>query len=761
MLHPHLEKKLSEATTLAKTKHHEFVLLEHILLVLLDSHATQEVLENLGVNLKQLRVGLEQHLASKAPKITEEQLSSYGGFQAWTPEFTLACHRLIQRALLQVKNSGKTEVTEEALLVSLFYESDSFAVYLLESQGVSQFDVIQFVSHGQTPEEILPPTENLEAPYTSKKTSESALQKYCTNLNQKAQDGKMDPLIGRDDTIERLVQILLRRQKNNPLIIGDPGIGKTALIEGLAQRIIQKKVPKPLEGRVIYALDMAAVLAGTKYRGDFESRLKQILKEIEAQPQIILFIDEIHTLVGAGATGSGSMDAANLFKPALSRGEITCIGSSTHQEYRQHFEKDRALNRRFQKLDLKEPTAEETFAILQGLQQKFEKHHEVEYLPEALWACIHLSKRHLPQKLWPDKAIDLMDEAGALRRLHPKESKIEAVDIEEVIARILGLPLNTISSQEKIQLKDLDKKLKALIFGQDQAIEVLVSAIKLSRSGLNQNQKPLGCFLFSGPTGVGKTEVTKQLAQVLNLPLQRFDMSEYMEKHSVARLIGSPPGYVGHESGGLLTEAITQNPYCVLLLDEIEKAHPDIFQSLLQVMDAGRLTDGQGRTADFKHVMLVMTTNAGAQEIARGSIGFSLGGRSSVTLEMIKKTFSPEFINRLDAIVPFQNLNPEVILQVARKFMDELKLNLAQKNVDLHISVQALQWLAQKGYDRTYGARPMARTIEEHVKKPIVDDLLFGKLSQGGRIDIELGQGALVIKTKARSRAPKVKEGIS
>ncbi|AHI05393.1 ATP-dependent Clp protease subunit [Bdellovibrio bacteriovorus W] len=751
MMSRELERKLAEATELAKRHQHEFVTLEHVLLVFTESPAMTEILEACSVNVQKLKQDLRDFFKAGIPKITQEQLESYGGFDSWTPEFTLACHRLIQRAAIQMKSAGRNQISEGSLLVSLFYENDSHAAYALSKQGLTQFDIINFISHGITKEGKgdIPPagsprgTESME---TFDETKSSPLDSFCVNLNEKAKLGKTDPLIGREDVIDRTVQILCRRTKNNPLLIGEPGVGKTAIAEGLAYKIILGEVPEKLKNTVIYALDLGGLLAGTKFRGDFEGRLKAIIKEIEKRPGSVLFIDEIHTIVGAGATSGGSMDASNLLKPALANGDISCIGSTTHSEYRQYFEKDRALNRRFQKIDVKEPSMEDCIAILKGLRPSYESFHDVLFTDDAITAAVELSQKHIHGKLLPDKAIDVMDEAGAYFRLRDDDSEeleINAEKIEEVIAKMTGLPIAAISSSEKTQLRELDRKLKALIFGQDESIDRLVASIKYSRSGLGRANKPIGSFLFTGPTGVGKTEVCKQLAQILGVHFERFDMSEYMEKHAVARLVGAPPGYVGYEEGGLLTEAVNKHPYAVLLLDEIEKAHPDIYNVLLQVMDAGRLTDSNGRVADFKNVILVMTSNAGALEASRGTIGMVEENRSSISMDAIKKAFSPEFINRLDAVVAFNDLSEEMILRITQKFVDELKMALLAKNVELNVTQDVLKWLVKKGYDRVYGARPLARCVDEHLKKALVDELLFGRLVDGGRVSVELENSIL------------------
>ncbi len=750
MMTRELERRLAEATELAKKQRHEFVTLEHILYCLAQAPKSVEILEACGVTIPDLKKDLLSYLENHTPEITEDQLESYGGFDSWTPEFTLACHRLIQRSALQMKNAGKNQITEGNLLVSFFYEQDSHAVFSLSKQGISQFDIINYISHG-----IQKEGENGSAEDQVKKEFDgqpaddakvNVLDQFCSNLNDKARKGKVDPLIGRHDLILRMTQILARRTKNNPLLIGEPGVGKTAIVEGLAKKIVDGDVPESLKNKVIYSLDMGSLLAGTKFRGDFENRIKAVVKEIKKNPDFVLFIDEIHTLVGAGATSGGSLDASNLLKPALATGEVSCVGSTTHTEYRQYFEKDRALNRRFQRLDVNEPSLEDCLEILKGLAPQYETFHNVKYSPEALKAAIDLSQKHISGKLLPDKAIDVMDECGSSLKLKNSTEiavQVTVENIEESIAQMTGLPLAQISSNERIKLKDLDKKLKALIYGQDDAIDKLAASVKLARSGLGRPEKPIGSYMFAGPTGVGKTEVCKQLALILGLPFHRFDMSEYMEKHSVAKLIGAPPGYVGYESGGLLTEAISKQPYSVILLDEIEKAHPDITHSLLQVMDAGRLTDSQGRIADFRNTIVVLTTNAGAFEVSKGSIGLVDEGTSRLSQEAIKKAFAPEFLNRLDAVVHFKDLSEDIIVKVAYKFVDDLKMNLAEKKIELLVSNEAMKWLAKKGYDRAYGARPMARAVDEHFKKPLVDEILFGRLTDGGKVVVELDQSAL------------------
>lgn len=766
-----LERRLAEASEFAKQNYHEFVTLEHILYCLTSSPNTVQILESCSVKVPDLRKTLLEHL-KKCSKITEEQIQSYGGFESWRPEFTLACHRLFQRAALQMRSSGRNQINEGTLLVALFYEQESHAVYSLATQGVSQFDIINYISHGITKDGTLEGGFNAgsEAAETRMEmdgqpaddSKKNPLEIYCTNLNEKVLRGESDPLIGRETLLDRAIQVLCRRSKNNPLFIGEPGVGKTALAEGLAQKIVQHKVPEKLSESIIYSLDLGSLLAGTKFRGDFEGRLKGVIKELKRRPNSILFIDEIHTIIGAGSTSGGSLDASNLLKPLLAHGDLPCIGSTTHNEYRQYFEKDRALSRRFQRIDVNEPSTSECFDILKGLRRAYEDFHQIHFSEEALKACVDLSSKHIHGKLLPDKAIDVMDESGSFFKINKTEQTdrtVQVDDIEATVARMTGLPVQSIASNEKMQLRDLDKKLKALIYGQDEAIDRLVSAIKLSRSGLSKSEKPIGSFLFTGPTGVGKTEVSKQLAQVLGIHFHRFDMSEYMEKHSVSRLMGAPPGYVGYEEGGLLTEAVNKHPYGVMLLDEIEKAHPDVYNSLLQVMDAGRMTDGHGRVADFKNVILVLTSNAGAVDVAKGQIGLVDGHTSTLSQEALKRTFAPEFLNRLDAIVHFKNLPPEMILRVLNKFVDELKMILAEKRVDFSISEDAQKWLMEKGYDKVYGARPMGRAVEEHLKKPLVDEILFGRLVDGGKVRVELESSALKFNITPGKQAPSGSSG--
>ncbi len=759
MMTRELERFINRAVDLAKNAKNEFVTLEHILFSLCESPLTVEIITACGGNIPKIKTALKDLINTHSTQLSDDQLSAYGGFETWQPEFTLACHRLFQRAALQVRNSGRSEVNEGHLLVALFYESNSFATYAMAQQGLSQFDIINYISHGIGADgessDSLTPTANIESiesatdidglPKDSSKAN--PLDSFCTNLNERAKQGHVDPLIGREDVLERVMQVLCRRTKNNPLLIGEPGVGKTAIAEGLAAKIVNNQVPEALKDKVIYSLDLGSLLAGTKFRGDFEARLKGVIKELKKRGNGVLFIDEIHSLVGAGATGGGSMDASNLLKPALASGELSCMGSTTQPEFRQHFEKDRALNRRFQKIDVKEPSIEQTVDILKGLKKKFEEFHHVQYSDEALKAAAELSAKYIFSKLLPDKAIDVIDEAGATSRLAGlTNALISPREIEAVIAKIAQVPAQSVTANDKKSLKDLDKKLKSLIFGQDEAIDRLVASIKLSRTGLTNETKPIGSYLFTGPTGVGKTEVCKQLAQIMGIPFLRFDMSEYMEKHTVSRLVGAPPGYVGYEEGGLLTEAVTKSPYCVLLLDEIEKAHQDIYNILLQAMDAGRLTDSNGRLADFRNVILILTSNAGALEVAKGSIGLvepSNKQSSHTSLEALKKVFAPEFLNRLDAVVHFKHLGEAEILRVVEKFVHELKEQLQKKNVELICAKEVYAFLMKKGYDRVYGARPMGRAVDEHIKKALVDELLFGRLAEGGRVLVKVENSVL------------------
>jgi ATP-dependent Clp protease ATP-binding subunit ClpA len=660
---------------------------------------------------------------------------------------------VVQRAILHVQTSGKDTVTGANVLVALFSERDSYAVYFLQQQDMSRLDAVSYISHGigkggkqlesKTPKGADEPQAEVEEKAEGAKSGkkETALDQFTVNLNLRAEAGKIDPLIGRGPEVDRTIQILCRRSKNNPLYVGDPGVGKTAIAEGLARKIVEGEVPEVLADAVIYSLDMGALLAGTRYRGDFEERLKQVVSELEKMPEAVLFIDEIHTVIGAGATSGGAMDASNLLKPALSSGAIRCIGSTTYKEFRNHFEKDRALLRRFQKIDVNEPTVEDTIKILKGLKSAFEKHHKVSYTPDAIKTAVELSARYINDRKLPDKAIDVIDEVGAMQMLVPpskRKKKITTKEIEAVIATMARIPPKSVSSDDKKALEKLDRDLKRVVFGQDAAVERLATAMKLSRAGLRDPDKPIGSFLFSGPTGVGKTEVARQLASIMGIEIKRFDMSEYMERHSVSRLIGAPPGYVGYDQGGLLTDAIDQNPHCVLLLDEIEKAHPDLFNILLQVMDNGRLTDHHGKTVDFRNVVLVMTTNAGAADMASQGIGFGDVSREDASEEAVKRMFSPEFRNRLDAIVPFAYLGKETVGRVVDKFILQLELQLAEQSVDIQFDKESRGWLADKGYDRLYGARPMARLIQEKIKQPLAEELLFGKLADGGEVQVSI-----------------------
>jgi ATP-dependent Clp protease ATP-binding subunit ClpA len=754
VLSSNLEKHLNQAAAFAKEHRHEFVSLEHVLLALTKDTEVVEIIKSCGGDVTALSKELETFLDQHCPRVRYQRAEGDDGFTEssaldnWKPEFTLACHRLLQRSVIQVQSAGKDMVTTGNVLVALYNEKDSHAVYFLEQQGITQFDVINYISHGlskvdngnDSSDERDVEIDGLPKD-ASKQGKQSPLSAYCVNLNERAKQDKMDPLIGREDVIERAVQVLCRRTKNNPLLIGEPGVGKTAIADGLAMRIVKGEVPANLEDAVIYSLDMGALLAGTKFRGDFEERLKSVVKALEQEPHGILFIDEIHTIVGAGATSGGSMDASNLLKPSLANGGLSCIGSTTYKEYRQNFEKDRALSRRFQKIDVHEPSVEDTIKILEGLKSRYEDHHNVRYSAGAVKAAAELSARYIQSRHLPDKAIDVLDEAGARVRIQAKgndEKLIKVSDIEKVVATMAQVPVHSVTTADRSQLRDLDKNLKTVVFGQDKAIDAVTNAIKMSRTGLSRENKPIGSYLFAGPTGVGKTEVCKQLSHFLGNSFIRFDMSEYMEKHAVSRLVGAPPGYVGYEEGGLLTEAVTKNPYAVLLLDEVEKAHPDIYNILLQVMDNGTLTDSHGKTADFRNVILILTTNAGAADAARGSVGINPGNHTDKSMEAIKRAFTPEFLNRLDAIVHFQSLPEDVVKSVVKKFLHELEKQLGKKKIELEASEAAIMWLLKKGFDPLYGARPLARTIDEHIKKPLVDEILFGKLEKGGRVRVDI-----------------------
>ena len=737
MLSKELELTLNHAFRSAFEKRHEFISVEHLLLAMLDNQSAIEVLKSCGANVDWLKQELVNFLEETTPLIAP-------GVKRETQP-TLGFQRVLQRAAFHVQSSGKQEVTGANVLVAIFSEQDSHAVFLLNQQDVSRLDVVNYISHGisKLHDEADPVARSSSGEAEDGESSPAnALDKFAENLNELAKSGKIDPLIGRRGEVERTIQVLCRRRKNNPLLVGEAGVGKTAIAEGLAKKIVDGEVPEVLAKSTIYTLDLGALVAGTKYRGDFEKRLKSLLSQLKKQPHSILFIDEIHTIIGAGSASGGVMDASNLIKPVLASGELRCIGSTTYQEFRGIFEKDRALARRFQKIDVLEPTVDETFQILKGLKSRFEEHHEVKYTLAALRTAAELSDRYITDRHLPDKAIDVIDEAGAGQRLLPiskRRKLIGALEIEDIVSKIARIPTKTISTNDKDKLRDLEKNLKMLVFGQNEAIGALASAIKLSRAGLREVQKPIGSFLFAGPTGVGKTEVTRQLAQVMGVELLRFDMSEYMERHTVSRLIGAPPGYVGFDQGGLLTEAVNKHPHAVVLLDEIEKAHPDVFNLLLQVMDHGTLTDNNGRKADFRNIILIMTTNAGASEGGRPSIGFTHQDHSTDSMKVIERGFSPEFRNRLDAIIQFQPLSLEIITQVVDKFMFELETQLAEKRVSVVLEPQAREWLAIHGFDPQMGARPMSRVIQEKIKKPLAEEILFGRLSGGGvaRIGVE------------------------
>ena len=764
-----LEKTLHTALANASERSHEYATLEHLLLALIDDADAAQVMQACGVDLGDLGDVVRQYLDQEYQSLKTQEKAD--------PQPTAGFQRVIQRAILHVQSSGKDTVTGANVLVALFSERDSYAVYFLQQQDMSRLDAVSFISHGigkggrqvdgrapKGSEEESPKQQEEKADAKGQK-KETALDQFCVNLNEKALAGKVDPLIGRGPEVDRTIQILCRRSKNNPLYVGDPGVGKTAIAEGLARKIVEGEVPEVLSEAVIYSLDMGSLLAGTRYRGDFEERLKQVVSELEKMPHAILFIDEIHTVIGAGATSGGAMDASNLLKPALSGGTIRCIGSTTYKEFRNHFEKDRALLRRFQKIDVNEPTIEDTIKILKGLRTAFEDHHKVKYTPDAIKTAVELSARYINDRKLPDKAIDVIDEVGAMQMLVPPAKRrkiITAREIESVIATMARIPPKSVSKDDKKVLEHLERDLKRVVFGQNKAIEVLSSAIKLSRAGLRDPDKPIGNYLFSGPTGVGKTEVARQLANIMGIPLQRFDMSEYMERHSVSRLIGAPPGYVGYDQGGLLTDAIDQQPHCVLLLDEIEKAHPDLFNILLQVMDNGKLTDHHGKTVDFRNVVLIMTTNAGAADMAREGIGFGDVSREDASDEAVKKMFTPEFRNRLDAIVPFGYLGTEVVARVVDKFILQLELQLADQNVHIRLDQEARDWLCERGYDRLYGARPMARLIQEKIKQPLAEELLFGKLVQGGEVNVHMKDGAMafeIVPAPPKASKPKKARG--
>jgi ATP-dependent Clp protease ATP-binding subunit ClpA len=744
MLSPNLEKTLHRALGFANERRHDFATLEHLLLALTEDPDAIAVMRACNLDIERLRRDLVDYIDSQLGNL----ISNHGGEAKPTAGF----QRVLQRAAIHVQSSGREEVTGANILVAIFSERESHAVYFLQEQEMSRLDAVNYISHGIAKAQGRSETRRVqgadaEAGDKNAKSGSEALDAYCVDLNRKASQGKIDPLIGREAEVERTIQILCRRTKNNPLYVGEPGVGKTAIAEGLARRIVTGEVPEVLKGCVIYNLDMGSLLAGTRYRGDFEERLKAVIGELEKMPHAILFIDEIHTVIGAGATSGGSMDASNLLKPALAGGAIRCIGSTTYKEYRNYFEKDRALVRRFQKIDVNEPSVEDSVKILRGLKPYYEKHHNVRYTAEAIRAAVELAQRYINDRKLPDKAIDVIDEVGAAQMLLPegKRRKTIAVkDVEAVVAKIARIPPKNVSRDDRLALQNLERDLKTMVFGQDKAIDALSSAIKLARAGLREPEKPIGSYLFSGPTGVGKTEVARQLARSLGIELIRFDMSEYMERHTVSRLLGAPPGYVGFDQGGLLTDAIDQHPHAVLLLDEIEKAHPDLFNILLQVMDHGKLTDHNGKTIDFRNVVLIMTTNAGASQMAKAAIGFGREGRTGEDTEAIERMFSPEFRNRLDATITFANLAPETVSKVVDKFVMQLEAQLADRQVTIELTDAARAWLARKGYDPLYGARPLARIIQEYIKKPLAEELLFGKLEKGGLVRVDADEDKLL-----------------
>ncbi|RDC73163.1 ATP-dependent Clp protease ATP-binding subunit ClpA [Rhodovulum sp. 12E13] len=747
-----LEQAIHAALGLANARRHELATLEHLLLALIDEPDAAKVMQACDVDLDELRKTLEAFIEDDLSTLVTEVEGSEA-----VP--TAAFQRVIQRAAIHVQSSGRTEVTGANVLVAIFAERESNAAYFLQEQDMTRYDAVNFIAHGvaKNPSfgesrpvtgagDMDEDTSAEDAAESGSDNKESALAKYCVDLNAKAKKGDVDPLIGRENEVERCIQVLCRRRKNNPLLVGDPGVGKTAIAEGLARKIVAGETPEVLQGATIYSLDMGALLAGTRYRGDFEERLKAVVSELENHADAILFIDEIHTVIGAGATSGGAMDASNLLKPALQGGKLRCMGSTTYKEFRQHFEKDRALSRRFQKIDVNEPSVDDAVKILKGLKPYFETHHEIKYTSDAIKTAVELSARYINDRKLPDKAIDVIDEAGAAQHLVAESKRRKTIgpkEIEAVVAKIARIPPKNVSKDDAIVLKELEPTLKRVVFGQDPAIEALCSAIKLARAGLREPEKPIGNYLFAGPTGVGKTEVAKQLASSLGVEMLRFDMSEYMEKHAVSRLIGAPPGYVGFDQGGLLTDGVDQHPHCVLLLDEIEKAHPDVFNILLQVMDHGKLTDHNGRQVDFRNVVLIMTSNAGAQEQAKSAVGFGRERREGEDTAAIERTFTPEFRNRLDAIISFQPLPKETILQVVEKFVLQLEAQLMDRNVSIELTKPAAEWLAEKGYDDKMGARPLGRVIQEHIKKPLAEELLFGKLAKGGVVRVSMEDGAL------------------
>jgi ATP-dependent Clp protease ATP-binding subunit ClpA len=760
MLSPNLEQTLHRALAHANSRRHEFATLEHLLLALTEDQDALAVLRACGVDTERLRRELTEYIENELTNLTTGHIDD--------AKPTASFQRVLQRAAIHVQSSGREQVTGANVLVAMFAERESHAVYFLQEQEMSRLDAVNYISHGiakvtgRTERRGVSGADEDASAEKIVKRGGDALENYCVNLNKKAVKGKIDPLIGREAEVERTIQILCRRAKNNPLYVGDPGVGKTAIAEGLALRIVRGEVPDVLSNATIFALDMGALLAGTRYRGDFEERLKAVIGELEAEEGAILFIDEIHTVIGAGATSGGAMDASNLLKPALASGTLRCIGSTTYKEYRNYFEKDRALVRRFQKIDVNEPSVEDSVKILEGLKPYYEEHHKVRYTSEAIRSAVELASRYITDRKLPDKAIDVIDEVGAAQMLLPERKRrktINVEDVEAVVAKIARIPPKSVSRDDRETLKNLERDLKTMVFGQDKSIIALSSAIKLARAGLREPEKPIGCYLFSGPTGVGKTEVARQLAHCLGIDLIRFDMSEYMERHSVSRLIGAPPGYVGFDQGGLLTDAVDQKPHSVLLLDEIEKAHPDLFNILLQIMDHGRLTDHNGKSVDFRNVILIMTTNAGASELSRNAIGFGRDKREGDDLEAINRLFTPEFRNRLDAVIAFDGLTPEIVGRVVDKFVMQLEAQLADRQVSIELTEAARKWLAKKGYDPLFGARPLGRTIQEHIKKALAEELLFGKLAKGGTVKVDLKDDALTFEfDETQPKEPKVPE---
>ena len=760
MLSPNLEQTLHRALAHANSRRHEFATLEHLLLALTEDQDALAVLRACGVDTERLRRELTEYIENELTNLTTGHIDD--------AKPTASFQRVLQRAAIHVQSSGREQVTGANVLVAMFAERESHAVYFLQEQEMSRLDAVNYISHGiakvtgRTERRGVSGADEDASAEKIVKRGGDALENYCVNLNKKAVKGKIDPLIGREAEVERTIQILCRRAKNNPLYVGDPGVGKTAIAEGLALRIVRGEVPDVLSNATIFALDMGALLAGTRYRGDFEERLKAVIGELEAEEGAILFIDEIHTVIGAGATSGGAMDASNLLKPALASGTLRCIGSTTYKEYRNYFEKDRALVRRFQKIDVNEPSVEDSVKILEGLKPYYEEHHKVRYTSEAIRSAVELASRYITDRKLPDKAIDVIDEVGAAQMLLPERKRrktINVEDVEAVVAKIARIPPKSVSRDDRETLKNLERDLKTMVFGQDKSIIALSSAITLARAGLREPEKPIGCYLFSGPTGVGKTEVARQLAHCLGIDLIRFDMSEYMERHSVSRLIGAPPGYVGFDQGGLLTDAVDQKPHSVLLLDEIEKAHPDLFNILLQIMDHGRLTDHNGKSVDFRNVILIMTTNAGASELSRNAIGFGRDKREGDDLEAINRLFTPEFRNRLDAVIAFDGLTPEIVGRVVDKFVMQLEAQLADRQVSIELSDAARKWLAKKGYDPLFGARPLGRTIQEHIKKALAEELLFGKLAKGGTVKVDLKDDALTFEfDETQPKEPKVPE---